>query len=41
MKTELVSDLAGEASTDWFTCDLSWLDWPDVDFSSVFDWVTD
>lgn len=41
MKAELVKDLAGNASSNWFSLDLSWLDWPDVEFSSLFDWFTD
>ncbi|MEX1016592.1 MAG: hypothetical protein WDZ31_07590 [Phycisphaeraceae bacterium] len=38
MKTELVTDLAGDAAGTWFSVDLSWLDWPDVDFASLFEW---
>ncbi|MFA9480372.1 hypothetical protein ACERK3_19040 [Phycisphaerales bacterium AB-hyl4] len=38
MKVELARDLAGETGSFWFDVDLSWLDWPDVDLSSIFDW---
>ncbi len=41
MKTELVGDLTGGASGDWFSFDLSWLEWPDVSSASLFDWFTD
>lgn len=41
MKTELVGDLTGGTSGDWFSFDLSWLEWPDVSSASLFDWFKD
>ena len=38
MKTEVLADLAGGASFSLFDVDLSWLEWPDIDLSSIFDW---
>jgi len=38
MKTELLSDLANGASFSLLDVDLSWLEWPDIDLSAVFDW---
>ncbi len=37
MKAEMTSALTDGASDSWFDIDLSWLDWPDIDISSVFD----
>jgi hypothetical protein len=37
MKAEVLGDLAG-GSFSWFDIDLSWLEWPDIDLSSAFDW---
>ena len=38
MKTEVLSDLSGDGSFLDIDIDLSWLEWPDIDISSVFDW---
>ncbi|CAA9372794.1 MAG: hypothetical protein AVDCRST_MAG64-75 [uncultured Phycisphaerae bacterium] len=38
MKAEVLADLAGGASFSLFDVDLSWLDWPDISLSSLFDW---
>ena len=37
MKGEMVSAMTEGASSSWFDVDMSWLDWPDFDFSSLFD----
>lgn len=38
MKAEVLADLASGASFSLFDLDLSWLEWPDIDLSSLFDW---
>jgi len=38
MKAEVLSDLAADGSFSMFDIDLSWLEWPDIDLSSIFDW---
>lgn len=38
MRSQMVSAITDGASSSWFDVDLSWLDWPDFDFGSVFDW---
>lgn len=38
MKTEVLTDLASGASFSLPDLDLSWLEWPDIDLSSIFDW---
>ena len=38
MKSEVLVDLASGASFSILDVDLSWLEWPDIDLSSVFDW---
>ncbi len=38
MKTELLTDLASGASFSIFDLDLSWLEWPNIDISAIFDW---
>ena len=38
MKAEVLADLAGGSSFSLLDLDLSWLDWPDIDLSSLFDW---
>lgn len=38
MKAEMLSDLAGGAALSLFDLDLSWLEWPDIDLSGLFDW---
>jgi len=39
MKGEVLTDLAQGGSFLDLDIDLSWLEWPDIDLSSVFDWV--
>jgi len=38
MKAEVLADLATGGSFLGLDLDLSWLEWPDIDLSSVFDW---
>ena len=38
MKASVLSELAPSGSYSWLDIDLSWLEWPDIDLSSVFDW---
>lgn len=38
MKAEVLADLAAGGTFSWLDVDLSWLDWPDIDLSSLFDW---
>jgi hypothetical protein len=38
MKTEVLTDLAGTSSFWLPDVSLSWLEWPDIDLSSLFDW---
>lgn len=38
MKSEVLSDLATDGSFLGVDIDLSWLEWPDIDLTSVFDW---
>ena len=39
MKSEVLADLAGGASAfSLLDVDLSWLEWPDIDLSAIFDW---
>ena len=38
MKAEVLSDLAAGATFSWLDVDLSWLEWPDIDLSALFDW---
>ena len=37
MRSKMVSDATDGASGSWFDVDMSWLDWPDFDFGSAFD----
>lgn len=39
MKSELLSAFTEGASDSWFDIDLSWLDWPDIDLSGIFDFL--
>jgi hypothetical protein len=39
MKSEMVSALTDGASSSWFDVDMSWLEWPDIDLSSIFDFL--
>lgn len=38
MRTEVLADLASGGSFLGIDIDLSWLEWPDIDLSDVFDW---
>jgi hypothetical protein len=38
MKSELLADLASGSTFSLLDLDLSWLEWPDIDLSSLFDW---
>jgi len=37
MKSEMFSAMTDGASSSWFDLDMSWLEWPDIDFSGIFD----
>ena len=37
MKAEVLTDLAAGGSFSFFDLDLSWLEWPDIDLSGLFD----
>ena len=39
MKAEMTSALTDGTSESWFDLDVSWLDWPDIELSSVFDFI--
>lgn len=38
MKAEVLRDLAGGHDFSWLDINLSWLEWPDIDLSQIFDW---
>jgi hypothetical protein len=38
MRAELLTDIASGESFAWSDINLSWLEWPDIDLSSAFDW---
>jgi hypothetical protein len=41
MKAEMFAAMTDGVSSSWFDIDMSWLEWPDIDLSSifeVFDW---
>ncbi|GAA5481004.1 DUF6559 family protein [Haloferula sargassicola] len=38
MKAEILADLAGGWTFELPDIDLSWLEWPDIDLASLFDW---
>ncbi len=38
MKSEVLADLAGGQAFAGLDLDLSWLEWPDIDLTSIFDW---
>jgi hypothetical protein len=38
MKAEVLADLASGRSFSWRDIDLPWLEWQDIDLSSLFDW---
>lgn len=38
MKAEVLADLAGSGGFQLPDIDLSWLEWPDIDLSGIFDW---
>jgi hypothetical protein len=37
MKSEMTAAMTDGASNSWFNIDMSWLEWPDIDLSSIFD----
>ncbi len=39
MKAEMGNAFTEAADGSWFDIDLSWLEWPDIDFSSIFDFT--
>ena len=39
MKAELLLAFTAGDSESWFDIDLSWLDWPDIDLSDIFDFL--
>jgi hypothetical protein len=39
MKAEMTSALTDGASKAWFDIDLSWLEWPDIELPSIFDFL--
>jgi hypothetical protein len=38
MRAELLTDIASGGSFAWPDISLSWLEWPDINLSSAFDW---
>ena len=38
MKADVLSELASGGSFLGIDIDLSWLEWPDIDLSSIFEW---
>jgi hypothetical protein len=38
MKAEVLADLAVDGAFSGLDLDLSWLEWPDIDLASLFDW---
>ena len=38
MKSEVLTDLSQSGLYAWRDIDLSWLEWPDIDVSSLFEW---
>ena len=38
MKAEVLADLAEGGGFQWLDIDLSWLEWPDINLSGIFDW---
>jgi hypothetical protein len=42
MKAEVLADLASATGGTfaWLDLDLSWLEWPDIDLSCLFDWFS-
>ena len=37
MRTEMITALTETAPGSWLDIDLSWLEWPDIDLSAIFD----
>ena len=37
-RSEMISSLVDGGGFNWLDIDLSWLDWPDIDLSGIFDW---
>lgn len=38
MKASLLTDLVAGGNYSWVDLSLSWLEWPDIDLSSAFNW---
>lgn len=38
MKTEMLADLSSGQPFSLLDVDLSWLEWPDIDLSAIFEW---
>jgi hypothetical protein len=38
MKASVLADLTPGGTFSWLDVDLSWLEWPDIELSSIFDW---
>lgn len=38
MKTELLSEVSGLSASSFLDLDLSWLDFPDINWAGIFDW---
>lgn len=38
MKAEILTDLAGSDGFSFLDINLSWLEWPDINLSSIFSW---
>jgi hypothetical protein len=39
MKAEMTSALTDGASNSWFDLELSWLEWPDIELPSIYDFI--
>ena len=39
MRSDMIDALADGSSRSLFDIDLSWLEWPDIDLSSIFDFI--
>jgi hypothetical protein len=37
MKAQMFSAMTDGASSSWFDIDMSWLEWPDIDLSCIFE----
>jgi hypothetical protein len=38
MRSEVLAELANGGTFSWLDTNSSWLDWPDIDLSGMFDW---